>query len=171
MLREDIFIESIETNEKDVKKIVKEHIYNRFGDRDDILYNYVLCHKKRRKIITIYLINTSSLDQLKDFFSMFKIRSVWPIQIYLMRNIKKSYKNFNMFIEDNDRIYFLHIENRNLIYTKIINSKDMWNTIENLYPIKVKNAFVYGSDEILNILKQYNHYDKVMKLGEGVYGI
>ena len=171
LLREDIFIENIETEDKNVEKIVKEYIYDRFGDRDDILYNYVVKHKNKRKSITIYLINTASLDQLKDFHSMFKIKSIWPLQIHLMRNVKKAYKNFNMFIEDRDKIYFLHIQNKNLIYTKIVNNQTLGNMMENSYYTSVKTAFLYGSDEILSYLKQSNLYEKVMKLGEGLDGI
>lgn len=171
LLREDIFIENIETEDKNVEKIVKEYIYDRFGDRDDILYNYVVKRKNKRKSITIYLINTSSLDQLKDFHSMFRIKSIWPLQIDLMRKVKRAYKNFNMFIEDRDKIYFLHIQNKSLIYTKIINNQTLENMMENSYFKSVKTAVLYGSDEILNFLKQCNLYDKVMKLGEGIDGI
>lgn len=171
LLREDIFIENIETEDKNVEKIVKEYIYERFGDRDDILYNYVVNHKNKRKSLIIYLINTSSLDQLKDFQSMFKIKSIWPLQIDLMRQVKKAYKNFNMFIEDRDKIYFLHIQNKNLIYTKIVNNQTLGNMMGNAYCNSVKTAFLYGSDEILNYLKQSNLYEKVMKLGEGLDGI
>lgn len=171
LLREDIFIESIETENKNIEKIVKEYIYECFGDRDDISYNYVVKNKNKRKAVTIYLINTSSLNQLKDFYSMFKIKSVWPIQIDLMRNIKKTYKNFNMFIEDNEKIYFLHVQNKNLMYTKIVDNVALGDLGENSYYTKVKDAFVFGSDEILNNLRKTNLYEKVMKLGDGLYGV
>lgn len=171
LLREDIFIESIETENKNIEKIVKEYIYERFGDRDDISYNYVVKNKNKRKSITIYLINTSSLNQLKDFYSMFKIKSVWPIQIDLMRKVKKTYKNFNMFIEDNEKIYFLHVQNKNLMYTKIVDNVALGDLGENSYYTKVKDAFVFGSDEILNNLRMTNLYEKVMKLGDGLYGV
>lgn len=171
LLREDIFIESIETENKNIEKIVREYIYERFGDRDDISYNYVVKNKNKRKSITIYLINTSSLNQLKDFYSMFKIKSVWPIQIDLMRKVKKTYKNFNMFIEDNEKIYFLHVQNKNLMYTKIVDNVALGDLGENSYYTKVKDAFVFGSDEILNNLRMTNLYEKVMKLGDGLYGV
>ena len=165
ILNQSLLINTIKMKKSDITgKIIQSHINNNFGGDKDYLYKYI--YLKKEKIIYLYAVKGGeSVSKIID--KKYNV-SVMPIQMYILKFLinKTKLASFDVIFNFNNVIYFIKVNNKNIIENNIENTED-----ELIKSMKNSNISKFAFIDInLNsdFSKIYNNVS-IIKIGDNLY--